>query len=428
MSEHVSTQSMLRAVTSHRSFRFLWLAQIFSQLALNMLLFVLALMIYKTTGSNTAVSALFLSYGLPAIFFGMIAGTIVDRLDRRAVLMACDISRAVLVFLLFFLVQQVGVIYLIMFLNALINQLYVPSEAPTIPRLVPADLLVSANSLFSFTYYSSMGLGFILAGPLTRTLGGEWSLLVIAALFLFAALSLSQIPRQGEGVRSLKHIFDYDVWYLLQRVFSSLEDGVRYVAKSPALFDALLLLTGTQVMLAILGTLGPGFADRVLKIDVRDASWVIIGPVVAGILLGALWVGSAGYRYGARKLIQTGITAAGILLILVALTVRIFQTGRRMVPLPIVFPIEFLLFFLLGIANSFLDVPANSLLQSEATGSMRGRVYGMLTAAVGGVGILPVIVGGVLADVIGVGKVIFLLGLSILAYGIYRMRYNERTK
>ncbi len=425
MSQTVSTHSMLRAVTSHQSFRFLWLAQIFSQLALNMLLFVLALMIYKTTRSNTAVSALFLSYGLPAIFFGMIAGTIVDRLDRKAVLVTCDVSRAILAFLLFFLTRQLGVIYLLMFLNALINQLYVPSEAPTIPRLVPSDLLVSANSLFSFTYYGSMGLGFILAGPLTRSFGGEWSLLFISGLFLLAAFSVSRIPSQGEGVRSLKHIFDYDVWYLLRRIFLSLEEGVRYVAKSRALFDALLLLTGTQVMLAILGTLGPGFADRVLKIDVRDVSWVIIGPVVGGIIVGALWVGSTGYRYGERKLIQVGITSAGIILILVSLTVRLFQSGRHMVPLPIVFPIEFFLFFLLGIANSFLDVPANSLLQSEASGPMRGRVYGMLTAFIGGVGILPVIVGGVLADAIGVGRVIFLLGVFILAYGWSRMRYNR---
>ena len=56
---------------------------------------------------------------------------------------------------------------------------------------------------------------------------------------------------------------------------------------------------------------------------------------------------------------------------------------------------------------------------------MRGRVYGILTAAVGGVGMVPVIIGGVLADVVGVGRVILLLGLLILAYGIYRMKYNK---
>jgi hypothetical protein len=77
------------------------------------------------------------------------------------------------------------------------------------------------------------------------------------------------------------------------------------------------------------------------------------------------------------------------------------------------------------VANSLLDVPANSILQEEAQGDMRGRVYGMLTALVGGVGILPVVIGGILADTLGVGKVIFALGCVVLSYGVYRMKYNK---
>jgi hypothetical protein len=73
-----------------------------------------------------------------------------------------------------------------------------------------------------------------------------------------------------------------------------------------------------------------------------------------------------------------------------------------------------------------LDVPANSMLQRESDGVLRGRVYGMLTASVGGVGMLPVVVGGYLADTIGVGKVIFFLGLCISLYGIVRIRYTGK--
>ena len=91
----------------------------------------------------------------------------------------------------------------------------------------------------------------------------------------------------------------------------------------------------------------------------------------------------------------------------------------------VILPIEFLLFFLLGVANSMLDVPANSMLQKEAEGDMRSRVYGMLTAAVGGVGMLPIVLTGLLADVIGAGKVIFSLGIIISLYGAWKMRYTK---
>lgn len=421
-------KSVLAHVIANGAFRHLWVAQIFSQLSINMMLFLLGLVVYQTTGSNTAVSGLFLAFAIPALLFGMVAGVAVDRLDRKKVLFICDLLRAILVGGLFFLSHNVGFVYLLVFLNALVTQFYVPAEAPTIPKLVSAGQVVTANSLFSFTYYSSMALGFIFAGPILRLLGPKLALAFLSSLFLLAAWSVSRLPAQPSLIaRKFVHLLRYDFLQIFGKVWRDLWDGFRYVRSVPALFDALTLLTGTQVMIAILGTLGPGFADRVLGIDVRDASVVIIGPVVVGILLGALWVGNVGFRLKSSRLIKTGITAAGIILMLISLTIRF----KRIVGFAwlfqdwVIFPVEILFFFLLGVANSLLDVPANSILQQRAEGNMRGRVYGMLAAAVGGVGILPVVAGGILADSFGVGKVIFLLGLTVFSYGIWRLRYNK---
>ena len=86
-------------------FRSLWFGQVGSQFAVNTLLFVLALRVYQNTGSNTAVSALFLAYGIPSLLFGMAAGAAVDRLDKRRILMYCDLARGLLVLLLLFVVN-----------------------------------------------------------------------------------------------------------------------------------------------------------------------------------------------------------------------------------------------------------------------------------------------------------------------------------
>ncbi len=402
-------------VLTIRPFRSLWFAQIFSQLAINTLLFVLGLRIYQNTGSNTAVSGLFLAYGIPSVFFGMVAGTAVDHLDKRRVLMYCDILRGVLVFFLLFVSSNIILVYLVMFINAVITQFYVPSEAPLIPKLIPSALLVPANSLFSFTFYSSLAVGTVLSGPLLRGLGPQWVFLFISALFFGAVWFESRLPSQAADVLGFKNIFRYEVRHMVTRIFEELFDGIRYVRQIPALLDSLLLLTGTQIIFAMLGTLGPGFADTVMHIDVRDASLYIVGPAVLGIIAGALWVGSYGYTLKRGRLIKFGVTGAGVVLLLISLIVRVHVSIL----------IAMSLFFLLGATNSLLDAPANSILQDEAKGSMRGRVYGMLTASVGGVGILPVIIGGVLADAVGVGRVILLLGLVILSYGIWRMKYNK---
>lgn len=427
MNDHHANRSAFSAVLSIRPFRTLWAAQLCSQLGFAMLLFVLALRVYELTGSNAAVSGLFLTFGVPAVVFGIAAGAIVDHLDKRIVLMTADISRALLVLLFFLFPGILPVMYLVSFIMAIITQFYVPAEAPTIPRLVPLELLVTANSLFSFTYYSSLGLGSIIAGPVLRLFGSHAVFLLIAALFALAAWFASHLPREIGKNTHLPSPTLAKIIHVSQAVGVSMRDGLQYVKSSPAIAEAILLLTGTQVVLALLGTLGPGFADRVLEIDIRDASIFITGPVVLGIIFGALWVGNVGERISVRKLIQTGITAAGILLILIALTVRLKRVAlfAWFYVDPIILPIEFFLFFLLGLANSMLDVPANSSLQKEAGGSMRGRVYGLLTAAVGGVGMLPIVFTGLIADVIGPGKVIFALGGIITLYGLWRMRYNK---
>lgn len=423
----VTHQSAYQQVLSVPSFGFLWVGQICSQLAVNTLLFVLALRIYRETGSNTAVSGIFLAYGIPAVLFGMIAGTAVDRLDKRRVLIVCDMIRSLFAIGLLFFSRQVAVVYIITFINAVITQFYVPSEAPLIPRLVPKNLLVSANSLFSFTFYSSLAIGSILAGPALRLFGPRGVFVVIALLFAGASAFSSRIPSQGEGTVGFRHVLQYNFGYLFTRIWQNLTEGVRYVQASRDLSESIMLLTGTQIIMVLLGTLGPGFADKVLHVDIRDASLLIVAPAVLGMLAGVVWVGIVGYKHRPRRLITIGVNAAGWALLCVAVTVRLLRISafHWLYATHVILPIEVMLFFLLGAANSFLDVPANAILQDKAKGSLHGRVYGMLAAFVGGVGILPVIVGGVLADTVGVGKVIFLLGASIAVYGVYRIRYNR---
>lgn len=420
-------QSTYAQILRISSFRSLWFGQICSQLAANTLLFVLALRVYQSTGSNTAVSGLFLAYGIPSLLFGLVAGTSVDRLDKRRVLVVCDITRGIFVLGLLFLSQQIAVVYLLTFANAVISQFYVPAEAPLIPKLVPKDLLVTANSLFSFTFYSSLAIGTVLAGPFLRWFGPQGIFFFIAALFFCASTLSSRIPSQSVGTVGIRYLLQLKPSYLFTRIWTDLLEGIRYITGSSSLFDSIILLTGTQIIFALLATLGPGFADRVMGVDVRDASLLIVGPAVVGILLGVIWVGSVGYRYKKERLIQIGVNAAGWVLIAIAVSARLLRmpSFAWAYQRHIVFPVEMLLFLLLGASNSLLDVPANSILQQNAQGSMRGRVYGMLTAFVGGVGILPVVVGGLLADTIGIGKVILFMGVGIVAYGTYRIRYNR---
>jgi len=415
---------MILQALSHHSFRQLWLGQLFSQIGANMLLSILALRIYELTRSNTAVSALYVAYAVPAVVFGMLAGAVVDHLDKRKVLAVCNMSRAILIVALFFFPENLLIVYSVMFVNSLVSQFYLPAEAPLIPRLVPDRLVLSANSLFSFTFFASIAIGFVLAGPVLKYTGAYGSFTILLLFYLIAVWSVSKIPRQNEKLIGFFNMIKKYGIHFFRMLLSDVKKGMKFSFANKHIFDALILLTVAQIVLAILGTLGPGFADQVLQIQVTDASLVILGPAVFGIIIGALWVGNYGTKYSVKRLTSIGLLMGGIFLVLIASLVRIESTTMfgKFFSTPSLFLLTVILFFLLGISNSFLDVPSNATLQREGDETMRSRIYGIVTALGGGVGIIPVLAGGILADNIGVGKVLLGLGCTIFFYGIWRLR------
>jgi len=358
------------------------------------------------------------------VLFGMVAGTVVDYVDKRFIILVTSIVRAFLVLGLLLVSENIILVYLLLFLNAVVTQFFVPAEATLIPKIVPAHLLLTANSMFSFAYYSSMAIGFILAGPLLRVCGETNSFIILMILYLITAATTRVLPKTADDRKIFAKLQKNDLLVTAKKVIFRMKEGMTYVMGNHLLFDCVILLTGTQIIFALLGTLGPGFADTVLGIDVTDASFYVIGPVVVGILLGSFWVGSKGEQFSKQKLISIGVIGAGVSLLAVSCTVFLYHANilPQWLSQSNLLLIELFLFFLLGVSNSLLDVPANSILQKNAEGELRGRVYGVLTAFVGGVGVLPVLIGGILADAVGVGNVVLGLGIIILIYGIYRTK------
>src|SRR5688500_935990 len=97
-------------VLSERSFLYLWIGEIFTQISTHIFNFFLILVVFQLTQSNTAVSIAVLSFTVPAIIFGTIAGAYVDRWDKKKVLVITTVIRALLLLLLAFFVNNVFMI------------------------------------------------------------------------------------------------------------------------------------------------------------------------------------------------------------------------------------------------------------------------------------------------------------------------------
>ena len=382
-----------------RPFLFLWTGQVISQIAQNMMVYVLVLKVYALTNSTSAVSALVLAVALPSIFFGITAGVFVDRWEKRKVLTICNLSRAFIIFGFFFTSENYFWIFVLAILASSVNQFFVPAEAPSLPRLVPENLLLTANSLFTLTFYVSVMLGYLLSGPALLVFGDKNVFILIALLMLLAAILVSRLPVLSNGHKGQS----------LSKIWNELLEGFSYVRKEKKIGNCLLLLIASQGLIAALGALAPAFADKIMHINTNQASVFILGPAALGVGVGALLVGHIGARFNKQKLTNIGIFGAGL--------------GLTLLPISLWFSlIAVFLFFLIGLFNAFVDVPSNTTLQEESDDNIRGRVYGLLTAFGGAAAILPVSILGVFADLIGVKETIMIVGIIIVGYGIFRIK------
>ena len=391
-------------VVRNSNFRSLWLAQIISQISLNMLAFILGLQVYHWTRSNTAVSLMLLTFGLPAVFFGVIAGSIVDYFDKRQILIFCNLSRAFFLIMLFFLSPNLIFLYILAILISTVTQLFIPAEGPSIPLLVHQEHLLWANSLFSISFYLSTILGYIFAGPMVNIFGMKNVYLVIALGMTVATYFTVKLPNLK--TKAILEPFRFNFSGLISSIF----EGFRYISKHPRIKQSLYLLTFSQSLIATLAVLAPGYADRVLVIDLTDASYLVMGPAAIGLVFGAYLAGQFGEKILKGSLVLMGIFGTGITLVLLSLISRFASFN-------IIFP-AMLFLFLLGVSNSLINVPASTILQAESTNQIRSRMYGLLTSLSGGLSILPVVFSGILADTIGLEKTLMFLGFVVIILSV----------
>ena len=127
---------LARGVLTNPRFMALFLSQILTQVGGNMVLYGLTIQVCNLTGSTTSVSVLLLTFLVPAVVFGAIAGVFVDRYDRRKILIWTNVARGLLFLLLVFFDDQIVALYVITAIVATLTTFFAPAETAMIPLVV----------------------------------------------------------------------------------------------------------------------------------------------------------------------------------------------------------------------------------------------------------------------------------------------------
>jgi MFS family permease len=188
-------QEYITLLRSNPNYRNLWLGSVVSQLGDWFNLIAAAGLISRLTESGLAVSSLFLARYLPLFLFSPVAGVLADRFDRRKIMIASDLLRAltVLGFLLVRSPQQVWLFYALTIVQFSLSALFSPARSAVIANVVRRDELVAANALDSLTWSTMLALGAFIGGAVAAVFGADAAFVADALTFLLSAFFIARI-------------------------------------------------------------------------------------------------------------------------------------------------------------------------------------------------------------------------------------------
>jgi len=252
----------LKLISSNRDFAKLWAAQLVSLLGDWFSTIVISALIVSYTEETgyqgVAVSAFLIARLIPPLLMRPLAGVLADRFDRKRLLIASDILRALAVLGLLFTTQgpeYLPLVYVFIVIQFLVSSIFEPARNAIMPSILYRHQLIIGNTLSSVTWSAMLAIGAITGGIVAELLGTQAALLVDALTFIVSALLVVTIvipetPRSEIG-QELRTVKDKS-----QRTFA---DGIRYLLKHPRAAAPLFVkmgqsLTSSDTVLIIYGT------------------------------------------------------------------------------------------------------------------------------------------------------------------------------
>jgi MFS family permease len=430
-----SLQQRERAVLSNRRFLVLWLAQLFSQVAQNAILFTLLVIVLTKTKSTTDTSILVLSYVVPSLLFGMVAGVLVDRWRKRDILIATNAFRSFAAIAFLLSKDHVEFIFAVNVAFSAIGQFFATAEVATVPSLVPKSQLMAANSLVSLAWTGAQFGGMVFFAPIfIKTFGADALFVAAALLFVAAAILARSLPKHV-GAREGK---DAQEERFFQTAPRELWQALRLLRSDPASCLAMAQLTLSSSLVLLFAVLVPRFMQEVLDVRPDDAVY-IFAPAGVGAILGLRLLPWLAGKIGKDRVVAFGLVGLAVCLIAMGLVQNIADALQRTEALNPFGPerlgglsllVALTMFFAgpLGLTYAMVNAPAQTVLHERAPPEMRGRVFGAQMALASVAAIIPLLLVGAVADIYGVSFVLFDIAVVVAALAGLSLYLRDRRQ
>jgi MFS family permease len=358
--------SYWRVLRRNPSYARLWLADAISLVGDWFSLIALSVLVSRYSGGDgLAISGLLLAQLLPMVLIGPFAGVLVDRLDRKWILIISDLLRLAITlgFLLVRSADMLWLVYLLTVAQFTISSIFEPARSAMMPRVVPPEDLVTANVLSSITWSAMLALGGLLGGLVAGFFGVETALLINSLSFLLSAVLLLGVqPTAGGSFRPERTNSG-------EAQGGGLLDGLLYLRERPATAALLMLKAGSAV--SSIETVRALYATSIFAGNDQGA-WALgmlsaaagVGAVLGPVLLERFNNGSIGRM---RRLSLVGLAACSVGILILAQVQGLWAAA--------------LVFVLRAMGGSVVWTYSAVMIQQSTEDYVRGRVFALDYAA-----------------------------------------------
>jgi MFS transporter len=396
-----------------------WLSRLLGQVAQGALMYGLLVLVVDSTNSSFYNSVFVICAVLPSIAFGLPAGVAVDALPKRILLFTLAVTRFVFVFALAFEPPALVGIFATALGVWTIHQFYSPAESSTLPTLVPANRLTEAQALSNLGLVIAQGVGLIFLAPLLlKTAGPQYLFAICAALFLTGGFLVIQLPKpQTVSLTAQSRLAD-------EGIERTLLSGARILMQDSILFRVSLVEIIVGIGLSALVVIAPLYLTRILNSSSENTVFVF-APAAMGIIIGLRTAPVLARHVELRVLATSGLVIFAACIAAFGFMGDIYDFLVDTLQLPVdslartlqIAPLALMVMAFsvpAGFSSSVVGVAARTVTLLRSPSDSRGKVIATQSLIQNVGALIPTLLAGIAADVIGVERVAIIIAALMI--------------
>ncbi len=405
-------QSLLRENANYRN---LWLGQVVSEIGdhfNNVAVLSLAL---HLTGSGVAVGGVMIARALPAMFAGPLSGVLLDRFDRRKIMIWSDLFRflVALAFILILTHKQRWLLYVLSGLLMFASPFFSSGRSAILPRIATPEQLHTANALTQTTSWVTLTIGTFLGGAATMQFGYEWAFVVNAISFLCSAFAIYLLRSPENHFRAIRV---YTQQHNAAEFWRDFRESVAYMRATPLILAVGLAYVGWASGGGAAQVLFTLFGEIVFKKGPAGIG-IIWGAAGLGLVIGGILAHRLGTRMqftGYKKAISVGYFIHGTAYIAYALMPTIWLASA------------FICMSRAAMGSN--NVLNRTVLLTHVPDRLRGRIFSLTDMMVNGTMMLSVALASAATDYVSIRTVGVVAGCLSASTSIFWLWADLRGK